>query len=128
MIPPTHTQILRSFLKKDCLRQTSSRSIRSSLQRHVEQTCQLSWSLLTTSPPLIISQPLSFKEDWQDREFEYWDKRARSFKLYYTRPVLYRSFEGGVGVKGWVGNCLESVPKTPSQNSLTRKGLRGNKS
>ncbi len=119
----THThQILKNFLKKDCLHQRS-RLIHTSLQTHLEQTCRLAWALLTTSPPLVLAKPSKFRDDWLDREFEYWDRRARSSKLYYTRPVLFCSYEGVVGVKGWVGNSLEGAQQMPARNSRTKGGV-----
>ena len=115
-------QVLRTFLKKDCLRK-SSRAIQSSIQSHVEQACKLAWNFIITCPPMIISHPSNFSEDWHDREFQYWDKRVQRSKLYYTRPVLFRSFEGGIGMKGWVGNTPDTIQKTQPHNSLT-KGFR----
>ena len=56
------------------------------------------------SPPLIVCQPAMVKEEWQDREYEHWDKKLSSYRLAYTRPVLFHNYEGVVGVKGWVGN------------------------
>ena len=56
------------------------------------------------TPPLIVCQPSVVREEWQDREFEYWDKGLSNYRLTYTRPVLFHSYEGVVGVKGWVGN------------------------
>ena len=68
---------------------------------------------MTASPPLIVSQPQEFREEWQDREFEYWEKKKRSsYKLFYTRPILFQSYAGRVGVKGWVGN-RETMRQTP---------------
>lgn len=74
------------------------------MHRHVDQACKLMWSLVCVSPPLIVCQPTVVKEEWQDREFEYWDKSLSSYRLAYTRPVLFHNYEGMVGVKGWVGN------------------------
>ena len=77
---------------------------RTAMHRHVDQACRLMWNLVCVSPPLIVCQPSAFVEDWQDKEFEYWDKSLSSYRLAYTRPVLFHSYEGVVGVKGWVGN------------------------
>lgn len=71
-------------------------------------TCKLMLALVTAWPPLIVSKPSEFREDWHDREFQFWEKsphkNSTRLKLLYTRPVLFKSYEGVVGAKGWVGN------------------------
>lgn len=84
--------------------------------------CKLTLDLVTAWPPLIISEPKEFREEWHDREFQYWERSptphrknsvtntsAPPMKLLYTRPVLFQSYEGGVGAKGWVGNRDKKV-------------------
>ena len=70
--------------------------------------CKLTLNLVTAWPPLIISTPVDFCEDWHDREFQYWEKPAHKnatpMKLFYTRPVLFGSYKGDIVAKGWVGN------------------------
>lgn len=101
---PISQKVFRSLLRRDGF-QKAPRDVRTALQKHVDKACELVWKLITVTPPPIVSQPQKFREEWQDREFEYWDKKKRSStKLLYTRPVLFQSYAGRVGVKGWVGN------------------------
>ena len=77
------------------------------------------WHLVSVSPPLIVSQPPVVREEWQDREYEYWDKGLSSYRLAYTRPVLFQNYEGAVAMKGWVGNkrAVGSSPKLTRMKS-----------
>lgn len=99
---PSFMQTFPKFLEKHSVR--PSRGLEAALRQHARRICQLSWELVTCWPPLISARPTEFKEEWQDREFQYWDKTLTKFRLSYTRPVLFHSYEGRVGVKGWVGN------------------------
>ena len=73
-------------------------------QKHIRCLCELAWQCVTCVPPAVMEQPPTFSEELQDREFSYWNKGLKEFGLVYTRPVLYHSYEGVVGSKGWVGN------------------------
>ena len=98
--------------------------------------CKLTLDLVTAWPPLIVSEPSEFREEWHDREFQYWERSpapsptphrknsiknasAPPMKLFYTRPVLFRSYEGGVGAKGWVGNKDKKVTGTAGGTAHT---------
>lgn len=120
----THTRVqaFPNFLDKYSIR-PSSRSTEASLRQHMRQACKLAWDLVTAWPPLIATTPRDYREEWHDREFQYWDKKAVNFKLFYTRPVLFCSYEGCVGVKGWVGNKdVSSSPRhTPPSERAVRK-------
>ena len=117
-------QVFAKFLEKHSLR-ISSRSSEAALRHHMTHACKLTLDLVTAWPPLIVSEPREFREEWHDREFQYWEKSpapspthhhhhhrkgsvtipsAAPMKLFYTRPVLFGSYEGAVGAKGWVGN------------------------
>ena len=96
-------QAFPKFLEKNSIR-LSSRSTEASLRRHMRQACKIAWDLVSSWPPHVLSEPKEFREEWQDREFQYWDKTAGKSRLLYTRPVLFTSYEGVVGAKGWVGN------------------------
>lgn len=97
-----NAQAFPKFLEKNSIR--LSRGQEGALRQHARHICRLSWELVTCWPPLISARPSEFKEEWQDREYQYWDKSLTKFRLSYTRPVLFLSYEGRVGVKGWVGN------------------------
>lgn len=81
--------------------------------------CKLTLELVSTWPPLIVTKPKDFQENWHDREYQYWEKGG-SLKgksgaprpLLYTRPVLFKSYKGEVGAKGWVGNRDKEVSDT----------------
>lgn len=117
-----HLQAFPKFLEKQSIR--LSRGVESSLRQHARRICQLSWELVTCWPPLIATRPAEFREEWQDREYQFWDKSLTKFRLSYTRPVLFLSYEGRVGVKGWVGN-KESVPSGSGGVKRTPPNERG---
>ena len=100
-------QIFPKFIEQHSLH-LPSRSAEASLRHHMTHTCKLTLDLVTAWPPLIISKPNEFHEEWHDREYQYWEKSPHKnsgrLKLLYTRPVLFKSYEGSVGAKGWVGN------------------------
>ena len=116
----------------------SSRSSEASLRHHMTHACKLMLGLVSSWPPLIVSKPTEFREDWHDREYQYWDKpshknstssssSSRPPKLIYTRPVLFRSYQGAVGAKGWVGNRDREVGTTgphPSPNHRASRKTR----
>lgn len=103
-----------------------SRGLEGALKQHARHVCRLSWEMVTHWPPLISAKPSEFREEWQDREYQFWDKTLTKFRLSYTRPVLFHNYEGRVGVKGWVGNkepnsgTGEKVRRTPP----TERGRR----
>ncbi len=113
-------QIFPKFLERHSLR-VPSRSTEASLRHHVTHACKLTFDLVSAWPPLIVSKPPKFREDWHDREYQYWEKLSPTStspsssptkspstpqepKLLYTRPILFESYTGKVGAKGWVGN------------------------
>ena len=112
------TQVFKKLQEKTKFKRAIQLS-RSAMHRHVDQACRLTWSLVSVSPPLIVCQPPVFREEWQDREYEYWDKGLSSYRLAHTRPVLFQNYEGTVGVKGWVGNkrAVGSSPKMTRMKS-----------
>lgn len=119
-------QIFPKFLEKHSLH-FSSQSSDASLRRHVTHACRLSLDLVTSWPPLIISKPNEFSEEWHDREYQYWEKSSqKSLKLLYTRPVLFSSYEGSVGAKGWVGN--RDLREGGAKSSPSHRGSRKRKS
>lgn len=105
-------QVFKKLQEKSRFKRAMQLS-RSAMHRHVDQACKLMWSLVSVSPPLIVCQPAMFKEDWHDREYEYWDKSLSTYRLAYTRPVLFHNYEGQVGVKGWVGNKKPMMTSSP---------------
>ena len=124
-------QVFPKFLEKNSIR--LSRGLEGSLRQHARHICRLSWELVTCWPPLISARPSEFKEEWQDREYQYWDKSLTKFRLSYTRPVLFHSYEGRVGVKGWVGNKEPmsgtgggGVRRTPPTERGRRRTVSGN--
>ena len=70
---------------------------------------RLTWKFITLPSPLIICQPATFSEQIHEPEFGYWDKSVRPTKLIYTRPVVYRSYQGILACKAWVANTAKSV-------------------
>ena len=95
--------MLDTFLEKYCSASADTDHA-ISLQEHLSHVSKLAWQFTTSVPPLVLCRPTQFQEDWQDREFQYWNKTLKQFKLKYTRPILFHNCDGGIGVKGWVGN------------------------
>ena len=76
---------------------------------HLGKAIELAWKFVTLSKPLIVCQPKEFDCRIHDREYGHWDiKCAKELPLMYTRPVIYRNYEGVVACKGWVANTVTS--------------------
>eukprot|EP00731_Ephydatia_muelleri_P010582 Em0005g1168a len=73
-------QVLGTFLEKYSTVATSNEHA-ISLQEHLSHVSKLSWKFTTCIPPLVLCRPAQFQEEWQDREFQYWNKALRQFKL-----------------------------------------------
>lgn len=90
-------------------RQKVKEILESSHEDHLGKVIELAWKFVTLPNPLIVCQPTVFNSQIHSPEFGHWDKHAVDFTLTYTRPVVYRNYEGVLAGKGWVAN-------TPSSN------------
>jgi len=83
--------------------------LESSHQDDLRKAIELAWKFVTLPNPLIVCQPTGFNSRLHDPEGDYWDsEHANKSKLVYTRPVVYRNYEGVLACKGWVANTATS--------------------
>ena len=78
----------------------------SSHEDYLGKVVELAWKFVTLPDPLVVCQPEGFNHRIHSEEYGHWDKHAKDFKLIYTRPVVYRSYEGELASKGWVANTV----------------------
>ena len=74
----------------------------------LREAIQLAWKFVTLPNPLIVCQHTQFDYQVHDPEAKYWDEHKKELPLIYTRPVVYRNFEGRLACKGWVANTATS--------------------
>ena len=83
--------------------------LESSEQDDLRKAIELAWKFVTLPNPLIVCQPKGFDSRIHDPEGDYWDsEHANTSKLVYTRPVVFRNYEGVLARKGWVANTATS--------------------
>ena len=74
----------------------------------VKASIQLTYSMLTLLPPLLVIQPSEYKDDVQDTNRLTWDETSDQPLIYY-RPVVVYGNQLHVAVKGLVGNVITGV-------------------
>ena len=84
------------------------KTLENSDEDHFRNVIELTWKFVTLPNPLIVCQPNSFNYHIHSLEYGYWDRLAKDSELIYTRPVVYRNYEGVVASKGWVANTSHS--------------------
>ena len=96
-------------------------TLKISSEDHLGKVIALAWKFVTLPNPLIVDQPKAFDYQIHDPEFGHWDKQAKDFELIYTRPVVYRNYEGVLAEMGWVANTTTDNTRsttTSQQNDL----------
>ena len=88
------------------------KTLERSHEDHFGKAIALAWKFVTLSNPLIVCQPKGFNAHTHSPEFGHWEKHAKEFELIYTRPVIYRNYEGMLACKGWVANTVTSDQKS----------------
>ena len=83
--------------------------MRSSDEDHLGKVIALAWKFLVLPNPLIVCQPKKFDFRIHSPEYQHWDKHAENSELIYTRPVVYRNYEGVIASKGWVANTATTI-------------------
>ena len=78
--------------------------LESSHEDYLEKAIVLTWKFVTLPKPFIVCQPETFDHRIHSPEYGHWDKKEIDCKLVYTRPVVYRNYEGVLASKGWVAN------------------------
>ena len=80
-------------------------TLESSPQDHLGKAIELAWKFVTLPHPLIVCQPEKYDSHIHSPEHSYWDsKQKHESNLVYTRPVVYRSYEGVLACQGWVAD------------------------
>ena len=80
--------------------------LESSEEDHLGKVIELAWKFVTIPKPFIVCQPKSFDDHIHSEEYGHWDNHAKELPLIYTRPVVYRNYEGVLASKGWVANTV----------------------
>ena len=87
-------------------------TLETSHEDHFGKAIALAWKFVTLPNPLIVCQPKGFSNHTHSPEFGHWEKHAKECELIYTRPVIYRNYEGMLACKGWVANTATSDRKS----------------
>ena len=93
------------------------------IEQFAASAAELSWNLLTTAPPLVVSCPaIAFCRECHEKEPPpLWSEGARDKSVVYYRPVLYHSCEGKVARPGWVGT-LDKGSTSESWTLVDKQG------
>ena len=79
---------------------------------YVKRAAEISWNMVTTSPPCIVWQPPSYNEDWHEKLSSKWEvKKGQTGTLVYYKPVLFYDASGMDVRKGLVGS-VHTAPGT----------------
>jgi len=108
-----------SKISSEETRQKVKETLESSDDDHLEKVIALAWKFVTLPNPLIVHQPESFDSQLHEPEYGRWEKPKKELPLIYTRPVVYRNYEGMVARKGWVANTATSQPELRSKCLLS---------
>ena len=73
-------------------------------QEYMLKCVEVAWKFVTLPSPIIASQPKDYNLQIVEREYGYWDESTPDAKLIYTRPVVYRCYDGNRAEKGMVAN------------------------
>ena len=73
-------------------------------EEYLLKCVQVAWKFVTLPSPIIVSQPQAYNPQIVDREYGYWDESTPDTVLIYTRPVVYRCYDGNRAEKGMVAN------------------------
>ena len=72
---------------------------------------QVAWKFVTLPSPIIAYQPKAYTPQIVEREYGYWDESIPNATLIYTRPVVYRCYDGNCAEKGMVANTEMKMPE-----------------
>ena len=80
---------------------------------------KVAWKFVILPNPIIACQPSQYVPQNVDREYGYWDDSTPDAQLIYTRPVVYRCYDGKRAIKGMVANT-EKTLEEPSKGIFKR--------
>ena len=84
-------------------------------EEYLLKCVQVAWKFVTLPSPIIVSQPEVYNPQIVEREYGYWDENTPDAVLIYTRPVVYRCYDGNRAEKGMVANT-DKCSKPAGQN------------
>ena len=73
-------------------------------EEYLLKCVKVAWKFVTLPSPIIVCRPEKYNPQIVEREFGYWNKSTPDAKLIYTRPVVYRCYDGNRAEKGMVAN------------------------
>lgn len=111
-------------ISSDEIRRKVKETLESNHEDHVGKAIALAWKFVTLPNPLIVCQPQNYNPQIHGPEYGHWDsKHTKTFALIYTRPVVYRNYEGMLASKGWVANTVTSQLSKGWLSDVTAKCL-----
>jgi len=111
--------MFRKFSSGDETFQKVKTALESSHQDHLGKAINLAWKFVTLPNPLIVCQPGKYDPNIHSPEHGYWDsKQKHESNLIYTRPVVYRNYEGRLARRGWVADGKQHSQQTEWSCSL----------
>lgn len=72
-------------------------------REHLRTAIDIAWKFVTLPSPVIVCQPKTFDPKIHEEEYGLWDPTSEA-ELIYSRPVIYRCYEGQQQCKGMVAN------------------------
>ena len=79
------------------------------LKNHISKALNLTFTVLTLLPPLIVCSTNQYKEELHDTFRKTWRESDVSHRLHYYRPILLYGNKGQVAVKALVGNTETEI-------------------
>ena len=90
-------------------------------QEYLLKGVQVAWKFVTLPSPIIASQPETYIPQSVEREYGYWDDSTPDAPLIYTRPVVYRCYDGNRAEKGMVANTETcNIPEGPKKGFIRK--------
>ena len=79
------------------------------LKNHISKALNLTFTMLTLLPPLIVCSTTQYQEEFHDTFRKTWSESDVSHRLCYYRPILLYGNKGQVAVKALVGNTETEI-------------------
>ena len=112
-------QMVQKFPSGDETFQKIKATLENSPQDHLGKAIELAWKFVTLPNPLIVCQPGKYDSKIHSPEHGYWDsKQTHESNLIYTRPVVYRNYEGVLACWGWVADKVTSKQHSQRSESI----------
>ena len=86
----------------------------------MEQAVEIAYTFVTFPNPVVVCQPIIFDPKVHDPEFHYWNESSEA-ELVYTKPVVYRCYDGELECKGTVTNTVTTKEKDQHSTASAKK-------